>query len=553
MVKMRRVVFLVVSCLYVVCPTDLLAQTMTVNGMLSSETVKVSPGVQLTVGVTGATSRSDWVALAVAGAANNSYVTWLYLNGTHSAPASAPSVAVLTFVLPATLANYEIRLFSNDSYTRVATTSITTAWPLSHLVVNGVSGSSTLRVPLHSPVKVDVNSARGLTSDWVGLYKLGTSDGSYVDWLYLNGSQTLSSTGITSASLTFMVPADGSTYEFRLFTFNSASGYIRTGVSRPVYRAADVRVDRILPTFDGREVVRTSACSVQVSVNHDSTARTDWVGLFPVGAAGGAYLSWQYLNGSTTLPQSGLDSATLTFDLPAAAGRYEFRLYSTTRVQTSAVVNIPDLGGTQAFCPSVGLADPLSCNYSVNPFYILFGSGGAAQTVTVSSDAGCPVTVSGGGDWLVVGTSEGSGTWTTTIAADPNTGLARSTSINFGSASVVIDQTAVSEDPDLARLLSLPADPPVANGFFAWVRSVTSDQVIGYGAQDCPATFCSGVIDSLPGSSVSGGGGGNPDCESVPGAGSIIAYGCIGGSPREPEPGIGEVHTFFKDTAIELD
>jgi hypothetical protein len=57
----------------------------------------------------------DWIGLYAPGAANNSYISYRYTTGTASG--SVP------FTIPGTVAagTYELRLFTNNSYTRIGT------------------------------------------------------------------------------------------------------------------------------------------------------------------------------------------------------------------------------------------------------------------------------------------------------------------------------------------------------------------------------------------------------------------------------------------------
>ena len=80
-----------------------------------------------------------------------------------------------------------------------------------------------------------------------------------------------------------------------------------------------------------------------VSVVNANLRVGDWVGLAPVGAPNSTYLSWMYLNGSTTAPAAGLGVATLHFTAPAAPGNYELRLFANggyTRLATSGAVAV---------------------------------------------------------------------------------------------------------------------------------------------------------------------------------------------------------------------
>ena len=55
---------------------------------------------------------------------------------------------------------------------------------------------------------------------------------------------------------------------------------------------------------------------------------TDWIGVFHTGDSDTTYLDWRYLNGTTTAPASGLTSASLALNVPAAPGDYELRLFA---------------------------------------------------------------------------------------------------------------------------------------------------------------------------------------------------------------------------------
>ena len=69
-----------------------------------------------------APTSTDWIGLSAQGAANTSFVAWMYVScsTTPGAPAAAGSCP---FTIPSTVTpgTYELRLFSNDGYTRLAT------------------------------------------------------------------------------------------------------------------------------------------------------------------------------------------------------------------------------------------------------------------------------------------------------------------------------------------------------------------------------------------------------------------------------------------------
>ena len=57
--------------------------------------------------------------------------------------------------------------------------------------------------------------------DWVGLHRASAADETYVDWKYLNGTQTRPGSGLTGAAVAFTMPAAPGTYNVRFFLNDS--------------------------------------------------------------------------------------------------------------------------------------------------------------------------------------------------------------------------------------------------------------------------------------------------------------------------------------------
>ena len=82
----------------------------------------VSPNGNVTAswaGVTSPTSR-DWIGLYAAGAGDGSYQNWLYVSCTR-APGGAFTSGSCSLTVPSGTGNYELRLFANDGFGRIAT------------------------------------------------------------------------------------------------------------------------------------------------------------------------------------------------------------------------------------------------------------------------------------------------------------------------------------------------------------------------------------------------------------------------------------------------
>jgi hypothetical protein len=175
----------------------------------------VSAGSSTTASWSGISSptATDWIALYSPGAPNSNVLAWEYTNGAASGS--------LPFAIPASLASgtYELRLYSHDSYTLLATSS--------PITVQGATVSA-------SPSTVSAGSSTtaswsGISSptatDWIALYSPGAPNSNVLAWEYTNGA--------ASGSLPFAIPASlaSGTYELRLYSHDS---YTLLATSSPI-------------------------------------------------------------------------------------------------------------------------------------------------------------------------------------------------------------------------------------------------------------------------------------------------------------------------------
>ena len=188
------------------------------GGSLSASPTNVAAGGTVTAiwsGVCAPTSR-DWIGVYLPGAANTSYVAWAYTTGaaSGSVPLTIPAVLV-----PGT---YELRLFSNGGYTRLAVSNFT----VGPVCTGGNLSASPSSVAAGGSVTATWSSVCAPTSrDWIGIFLPGAANTSYVAWRY--------TTGTASGSVPFTIPASlaPGTYELRLFANN---GYTRLGTSNAI-------------------------------------------------------------------------------------------------------------------------------------------------------------------------------------------------------------------------------------------------------------------------------------------------------------------------------
>ena len=119
-----------------------------VNDVDAPAGVTVAAGAVARVAVSdGPANTTDWIAFYPVGAADTGYLAWQYLTGTTAPPGVGLSTAALTFSVPVSPGDYEFRLFANNGFTRLATsTVVTVAAPSSETAVNGGAPGSPVEV-----------------------------------------------------------------------------------------------------------------------------------------------------------------------------------------------------------------------------------------------------------------------------------------------------------------------------------------------------------------------------------------------------------------------
>jgi cytochrome c5 len=280
----------------------------------------VSPGGTVTVMVAnGPANRNDWVALYAAG--GSTYLNWKYLNGSQTMPATGVTGATVTFVMPTTMGTYSLRFYTGT--TLLATTPVTVGIPSSPTV----TVSATTVAP-GGAVTATVANGPANPTDWLGLYATGGA--TFLNWKYLNGTQSALAVGVTSATVTFTMPTTPGTYTLR---FSAGSVVLATSATITVTMPAGS------PTITATPATVSPGGTVTVAVGNGPANRNDWVALYATG--GSTYLSWKYLNGLETLPATGMTGATLAFVMPTTPGSYTMRFYTgTTLLATSEPVTV---------------------------------------------------------------------------------------------------------------------------------------------------------------------------------------------------------------------
>ena len=120
-----------------VSKTTVFTLTVSAPPVATTPTLNVSPttiaaGGMVTAtwsGITAPTPK-DWIGLYAPGAVNTAFINWIYVSCATTA-AGARASGSCSYTLPTTLTagNYELRLFSNDGYTRLATSNSLSVTP----------------------------------------------------------------------------------------------------------------------------------------------------------------------------------------------------------------------------------------------------------------------------------------------------------------------------------------------------------------------------------------------------------------------------------------
>jgi hypothetical protein len=266
---------------------------------LSTTAAPVMSTVTVTV-ANGPAHVGDWVALYAVG--DTAYLSWKYLNDTTTLPATGLAAATVALAMPATPGSYVVRLHWGATLLATSET-ITVTSPM-------LTVSATAAAPL-GIVTATVANGPGHVGDWVGLYAAGGT--TFLDWRYLNGTQTLPTTGVGDGTVGFTMPATPGSYVVRF----SCETVLATSPSITVAGVG----------FTVSATTAVPLATVTATIANGPGTVGDRVDVY---AAGGTTpVDWRYLNGAQTAPATGLTGATIPFTMPIMPGLYTLRFSSS--------------------------------------------------------------------------------------------------------------------------------------------------------------------------------------------------------------------------------
>ncbi len=318
------------------------AVNTTTSAKLTASPASVSAAGSVTVswsGVSNPTS-TDWIGIYHPGDRDTAYIDWVYADScSKTAGTAALSSGSCSVTMPTASGTYELRLYSNDGFTRFAASNQVT-------VTGGATlSASPATVSAGGSVTVSWNGVSSPTStDWIGVYHPGDGNSSYIDWIYADScSKKAGSSATASGSCSFTMPGAAGTYELRLF---SNDGYTVLATSNQVSVTGGV-------TLSASPSSVPTGGTVTVSWNGVTNATTtDWIGLYYPPNTDKLYGGWIYTSScSQKAGTMGLASGSCSFTMPSVGGNYEFRLFSNdgfTRLATSKQVTAGGTAGAAA-------------------------------------------------------------------------------------------------------------------------------------------------------------------------------------------------------------
>jgi hypothetical protein len=416
--------------------------------------------------------------------------------------------------IPPVPGTYEFRVFADSTFFRIGVSSpvtVTRAPPASF------SASPTSISPGGSTTVSWSGLANATASDWIGLYTANTADASYVDWQYIDCSKTLGAAP-SGGACTFSIPLVPGTYDLRLFASGSFTRLASTTVNEPA----------VGPTaFSAAPTTLPAGATATINWTSIRTpSATDWIGLYPVGAADSAFVDWKYVS-CTRTPASAIATGSCAFTMPATSGNYEFRLFSNntmTRFATSGAVTVVQqhLTTFSASPSTVPAGGSLTVSWTgISPatardWIALYPSSSTADTdistwmfVSCSTTANvavpsgsCPITAP-----TKPGTYElrifGNDSFTRMAVFDFTVGPPTVTSFSATPASVIAGQSVtvswsgISLPSTTDWIAVYPNSSTTAGGYLNWMYASSCSQNVG--ANAVPTGSCQFAMPSAPG------------------------------------------------------
>ncbi|MDQ3665603.1 MAG: PQQ-dependent sugar dehydrogenase [Acidobacteriota bacterium] len=200
-------------------------------------------------------------------------------------------------------------------------------------------------------------------NDWIGFYKVGDPETSYISYQYTAGA--------ASGSVPFTAPSQGGSYEFRYFIDDSynrvaTSNTVTVGgaptptpTPTPMPTPTPTPTPTPVPSYSVTASPSTVGVGETITVTWTAPAgrpANDWIGLHRVGDPETSYISYQYTAGAA--------SGSVSFTAPSQAGQYEFRYFTDDSYNRVATSNAVTVGGFTAVQVTSGISNPTAMAFA---------------------------------------------------------------------------------------------------------------------------------------------------------------------------------------------
>ena len=259
------------------------------------------------VSFANAPGTKDWIAIALDGSPNGTYVQWQYTGDTSNGMLAFPLTSLAS-------GTYVARLFTNDTTTLLATSPVFT--------VNGAAATTSVTPGAASynfgePVVINYTGMSGATFDWIGISAPGAAPGAYDAYTYTYGM---------SAGAAQFANLPPGTYVARAY-FDNGNEVKATSTEFTVQGNTTCTTDKA--TYAAGETVVVTYTGM---LGHPA----DWVSLSLPGSPEGSYVYWTFTGGG--------QAGSKAFDgVPAGTyvARCHFQNGNTVRAQSPELVVTP--------------------------------------------------------------------------------------------------------------------------------------------------------------------------------------------------------------------
>lgn len=353
---------------------------------LTASPASVAPGGTETANWSGIVNPSgrDWIGEYALGAADGSYQRWVYVNCSQTAGV-ALAAGSCPLAAPSAGGSYELRLFANDGYSRLATSNQFTV--------------SVVTLPVVSLAVTDGSATEGSATD-TGIFTVSRT-GSTAAPLTVNYTVTGTATnGVDYQNLpgTVTIPANASSTTIVVTTIDDSAiegnetVVVTLSASAAYTVGAPASGTVTIADNDAAAGPALTATPANLLPGGVVTATwsgiatptgADWLALYPAGAGDGSYLVWRYVN-CTQSAGAAAASGSCGFAAPTASGNYQFRLFANNGYSRLAVSNNFAVGSQSALIIASVKIPAATVNQAYN-FTLAAGNGTPPYTWSLSS------------------------------------------------------------------------------------------------------------------------------------------------------------------------